>query len=99
MIVGSAERLHERGVEDMVGSAGENAGPLECRQGERKTGVHGFYYRRAFRGNEVVESFVLRESSLTARETLSQSVQTEKWTSQKSKSRGIESSWQGGLKS
>lgn len=73
MTVGLAESFDEHGVETMVGSARENAKSSECRPRASKTRLRGFYYRRAFPGDEVLECTVLREMSLTAREVLSHS--------------------------
>lgn len=50
----------------MVGSAKEIAESLGCRQAERNTCFHDFYYMCVCRGEEVVECTVLREIKLIA---------------------------------
>lgn len=39
----SAELCHRQRVKDMVESAKKNAEKRQSQQGERKTGLHGFY--------------------------------------------------------
>lgn len=54
-----------------MGSTRKNAEPLECQQGRRHTCLHDSYYRRVFRGDEVVECAVLKNTKLTAQKWLS----------------------------
>lgn len=70
MVVGMAEPLYGHGVEDIVRNAKENTQPQECRQGEERTCLSGFYNRHAFRGNREFHCAELREINLTAREML-----------------------------
>lgn len=62
----------------MVGSARENFEPQECRQEGTKTCLHGFLNGRVFRDSKVVDSAVLEEITLTAREVLSHRVSSQK---------------------
>lgn len=73
-------------VEDMVRDARENAEPREGRQRKKKTFLHGFNFRRVFRGSEVLNCAVLRELSLTARKGLSHRALHTKLTNLGSKS-------------
>lgn len=61
VIVRSAEPFDEQGVKDIVGNARDNAEIRKCRQGGRKTFLDGFYCRRVFLGNEVVDCAPLRD--------------------------------------
>lgn len=72
--MGLAQQFDWQSGEGMKGSARENAKPQECRNGGRKTILHGFHHRRVVCGDEVVRSAVLREKSLTAGEVLSHRV-------------------------
>lgn len=71
MIAGSAERLYEQVVEDVVRSAKKNVEQRRCRQRETKTCLRGFYYMRFFRGSKLVHCSVLKKINLTAWEALS----------------------------
>lgn len=70
-ITGSAEPFSKQPVGDMVESAREHAEPRECRQGEGKTYLYVFHYRRVFLGSEVVDYAIPRKVNLTAWAVLS----------------------------
>lgn len=71
VVVGSAEPLYGHRVEGMVERARESAEPRESRQGEKKTYLHGFYYRRVSRNSKGVDCAILSQMNLTARRALS----------------------------
>lgn len=62
VIVSLAEPFHGQQVENMVRGARGNAKPREPRQERRTTSLYRFYYRRVFRGTEVVDCAVRRGS-------------------------------------
>lgn len=72
MIEGSAELFCGQCVQDAVGSATEPAEPRDCRQEERKTLLHGFYFKHVFRGSEMAKCVILTEMNFTSSEALSQ---------------------------
>lgn len=49
--VSLAKPFHMQRVKDTTGSATENAERWECRQEEKKTFLHGFYYGHVFHGS------------------------------------------------
>lgn len=50
----STEPFRKQRVKYMVRSAREDTESRETQQGERKSSMPGFYYRRVFRGSEVL---------------------------------------------
>lgn len=66
----SAESLPRHRVKNMVQSAIENTRPQVSEQGESETCLHGFYYRRVFRGSQVAECAVLKAMNVTSRKAL-----------------------------
>lgn len=70
VVLGSAESNLEQDVDDMVGSATNNAEPRKCGQRGRNTCLGEFYYRRGFRGNEAVDCAILKKVNLTAWEVM-----------------------------
>lgn len=69
--VASAGQLPRQGLEDRIGWARMSAEPRECRQGNSKTCLQGFYHRHVIRGNKVVSCAVLKKKNLTAPEMFS----------------------------
>lgn len=61
-----AEPFDRQGLENMVKRARESTELRECSQRERNPYMHGFYYRRVFRGSNVVDCGVLKAMNLTA---------------------------------
>lgn len=66
VILGLARPFEDPCVKSMVGRARGNAESRQGRQGEKKTCLHGSYYRRVCRGDKVVICAVLGDMSLTA---------------------------------
>lgn len=64
------EHFPEQTVKKMVASEIESVIDLRFRRGTRKAALEGFYYRKAFRGDNVMECLVLKKLGLTAREML-----------------------------
>lgn len=68
--VRSRKPLTAKDVDEMVTNEMEKVGARRFRQGSEKKGLDGFYYRKVFRGSEVVECPVLKELELETGETL-----------------------------
>lgn len=66
VIVRSAEPFSEQAVHERVASEMKNNGVRRFRPSTRNTGLNGFYYRKLFHGDEVVECYVPKKLKLTA---------------------------------
>lgn len=62
----------------MLGSRMEDVGERRLRQGRTRESAEGFYSRRVFREEEVVESFVLKELELMAKKLVEREAVREK---------------------
>lgn len=68
--VGSAEPFSGQRVKNEVESARGDVELQECRQREKNTCLHGFYYNRVIRGSNVGDCVLLKEMRWTARKVL-----------------------------
>lgn len=70
VVVKSPEPFRWQAVKKFVETGMEDMGGQRLRQGSTKKSGEGFYYRRKFRGDEVMECLVLKNPVLTAKKTV-----------------------------
>lgn len=77
----SQEIFRGQAMDDMVKRGIEHVGGRRLPQSRTKKSAEGFYYRKLFRGDKVMECSVLSEVELTAKETLTWEAVSRKVTS------------------